>query len=399
MNEDIARFLKYVKIDTQSNEESPSVPSDPKELNLTREIQKDLKALGIESEIDEFGILYGKLEGDPSLDPIGLNAHVDTASECSGKDVKPQIIENYDGGTIVLNETYSMSPSDFPTLGEHIGDTLIVTSGDTLLGADDKAGISIIMAVLSYYAHHPEIKHHPICFCFTPDEEIGRGPDHFDAKKFGAKYAYTIDGGNWQEIAVATFNAAHADIVIHGVSIHPGEAKDKMVNASTVAFAFDRELSPLKRPEHTADYEGFNHLTSITGSVDLAKMHYILRNHDASKLEEQKKEILQAAEKVKRAYPCAKIEVEIGDDYRNMKEILDQKPEAIETAVAAFKALGYTPVFPPIRGGTDGATFSFKGCPTPNLGTGSYNHHGRFEYLSIREWNIMVEIVKQIMKA
>lgn len=399
MDTNLERFLRYVKIDTQSDENSLSVPSDPKELNLTRLLQQELQEMGISSYINEFGILYGKLPGEEGLDPIGLNAHVDTALELPGKDVKPQIITDYDGGAIRLNDTYSMSPKEFPTLGNHIGDTLVTTSGDTLLGADDKAGIAIIMAVLAYYVAHPEVKHHTICFCFTPDEEIGRGPDHFDAKEFGAKYAYTIDGGYFREIAYETFNAAHAEVIIHGKSIHPGEAKGKMVNAQTVAFAFDRSLPEGMRPEFTEKKEGFFHLVHSEGSVDQARLHYIIRNHDLTMLEMQKEVLRTLKFKLESDFPGCSVEVKIGDDYRNMKEVLDVHPEAIDTAKKAFATLGYVPIFEPIRGGTDGATFSFKGCPTPNLGTGSYNHHGRYEYLSKKEFDAMIEIVKEIVRA
>ena len=399
MDENLARFIEYVKIDTQSDDTSFTVPSQAKELDLTRKLKEDLKGLGIESEINEFGILYGKLEGEKDLDSIGLNAHVDTALELPGKDVKPQIIKNYDGGVIRLNDQYSMSPADFPSLGRQIGSDLVVTSGDTLLGADDKAGVAAIMAVLSYFVKHPEVKHHPICFCFTPDEEIGRGPDHFDAKTFGAKYAYTIDGAYWKEIAIENFNAAHADIVIHGISIHPGEAKGKMVNAARLACEFDALLPADARPELTQGREGFNHLTGIEGTGDEAKMHYIIRNHDRALLEKQKEDFRKAKETLEKKYPTARIELTIGDDYRNMKEVIDENPEVVEKAVKAFHVLGEEPIFEPIRGGTDGATFTFKGCPTPNLGTGSYNHHGRFEYLSVREWNKVIELVIEILKA
>ena len=399
MDKNLERFLRYVEIDTQSDDTSFTIPSQEKELNLTRLLEKELKEMGVPCYINEFGILYGKLDGEENLDPIGFNSHVDTALECSGKDVKPQIIEHYDGGVIKLNDEYSMSPKEFATLGEHIGDDLVVTSGDTLLGADDKAGIAIIMAMVSYYVDRPEIKHHPICICFTPDEEIGRGPDHFDAKAFGAKYAYTIDGSFYKEIAIETFNAAHADITFHGVSIHPGEAKGKMVNAANLAIEFDGLLPQKKRPQFTEDKEGFVHLTGMEGEVDQAKMHYIIRDHDLNLLESLKGEFHKAKKTLEEKYPSCVIELSIKDDYRNMKQILDLHPEAIEKATKAFKALDIEPIFPPIRGGTDGATFSFKGCPTPNLGTGSYNHHGRFEYLSVDEFNKMIEIVKEIVKA
>lgn len=398
MDENLERFLRYVKIDTQSNDLSDSIPSEAKELDLTKLLQKELAEMGISSYIDEYGILYGKLEGESDIDPVGLNSHVDTALEITGKNVNPRIIKNYDGGVIKLNESYSMSPKEFPTLGEHIGDDLVVTDGNTLLGADDKAGVAIIMSVLNYFVTHKEIKHRTICFCFSVDEEIGRGADHFDANKLGAKYAYTIDGGKYDEIACETFNAAHADICIHGFAIHPGEAKGKMVNAAHVALKFDRLLPQTKRPEYTDGREGFNHLVGIEGNVEKAELHYIIRNHDKKKFAEQKEEFLNAARDLQERYPRAKVDIEIHDDYKNMKEVLDKHPEAINTAVAAFARLDLTPCFPPIRGGTDGATFSFKGCPTPNLGTGSYNHHGRYEYLSVKEFNLMIEIVKEIMK-
>ena len=399
MNEkDIQRFIDYVKIDTQSDDTSFSVPSTAKQLDLSRRLQEDLKELGINSTLDEFGIVYAKLDGEEGLDVIGLNAHVDTALECSDKDVKPQIIKNYDGGVIELGHGYSMSPKEFPSLGDHIGDDLIVTSGDTLLGADDKAGDALIMAVLDYFVSHPEIKHHPIAVCFTPDEEIGRGPDHFDPKKFGAKYAYTIDGGRYEELACETFNAAHADVTLHGISIHPGEAYGKMVNASDLAFAFDKALPAKKRPQFTKDREGFNHLVEMHAGVDEAKMHYIIRNHDRALLEEQKKEFEAAKEAVLKQYPNVRIELDIKDDYRNMKEKIELCPECVERVNAAYEKLGYPYYWQPIRGGTDGAGFSFKGVPTPNLPTGSFNHHGRFEYLSIGEFekikNVLIEILK-----
>ena len=399
MDKNIERFIKYCKIDTQSNSASDSIPSDPKELNLSREIQKDLKEMGIESEIDEFGILYGKLDGMEGLDKIGLNAHVDTAEEITDKRCEPRIIANYDGGVIHLNDEYSMSPKEFPSLGEHIGHDLIVTNGNTLLGADDKAGIGIIMAVLSYYVSHPEKKHHPICFAFTPDEEIGRGPNNFDVKKFGADYAYTVDGGLWNEISYENFNAAHADILIKGVVVHPGEAKDKMVNAASLAAEFDTLLPERARPQYTEKREGFLHLISIEGECDQAKLHYIIRDHDKAKLADLKESFKKAEAILKEKYPAARIELSLVDDYRNMKEVIDKDPRCVDKILSTFKKLGYEPVINAIRGGTDGAGFSFKGCPTPNLGTGSYNHHGRFEYLSIQEFNKMVEIVTTLVAA
>ncbi len=398
MEESLKRFLRYVKIDTQSNDMSDDTPSNKKELNLTKLLKEELKELGIESEIDEYGRLYAHLKGEEGYPSIGFNSHVDTALELSGKDVKPQIIENYDGGTIRLNDIYSMNPTDFPRLKGREGDTLVVTSGDTLLGADDKAGVAIIMSALAYFVANPEIKHRPISILFTPDEEIGRGPEHFNKDKFGAEYAYTIDGDSYKNIEMENFNASHADIIIDGVSIHPGEGKNKMVNAARLAAEFDSYLPKNMRPEHTEGKEGFNHLISIEGTVDKANLHYILRNHDGKKLEKQKDDFKKAIEKLSKKYPKAKIKLNIEDDYRNMKEIFDKDPRAIEHAVKVYKSLGIEPNFSPIRGGTDGATFSFKGCPTPNLGTGSYHHHGRYEFLSLKEFNKMIEIVIALAK-
>ena len=399
MTESLKRFLRYVKVDTQSNDTSSSTPSANKELNLSRLLLQELKEMGIDGEIDEYGRLYAHVDGEKGLDRIGLNSHIDTALECSGKDVKPQIITNYDGGVIQLNGPYSMSPKEFPSLANHIGDELVVTSGDTLLGGDDKAGIAIIMSALSYFVSHKEIKHHPISILFTPDEEIGRGPEHFSKEKFGADYAYTIDGDYVDQIDIETFNASHADITIHGVSIHPGEAKGKMVNAARLMGEFDSLLSLTERPELTDGHEGFNHLVSASGTVDEAKMHYIIRNHDKKKLEEQKEEFSEAKNTLLAKYRGISIDLVIEDDYRNMYEVLEKDDRAVKHAEEVYRSLGIQPKHKPIRGGTDGASFSFMGCPTPNLGTGSYNHHGRFEYLSVRDFEKMIEIVIALLKA
>ncbi len=399
IDENLERFLRYVKIDTQSDEESTTTPSALKELNLAKQLMKELDELNIPNELDEYGRVYAHLKGEENLIPIGLNSHMDTALEASGKDVKPQIHENYDGKDIKLNDEYTLSPSNFPELLNHIGDTIVTTSGDTLLGGDDKAGIAIIMSVLAYYAKHPEVKHHPISILFTPDEEIGRGPEHFDAKKFGAEFAYTIDGDFPTHIDIDNFNASHADVKITGVDIHPGEAKGKMINAIRLAEEFDSLLDANEKPEYTDGFDGFNHILSFEGNAVEASTHYIIRNHDRKLLEKQKQEFVNAKEFLSKKYPNAKIELTLEDDYRNMKEILDKDPRAVEHAKKVFKELGIEAVSLPVRGGTDGATFSFLGCPTPNLGTGSYNHHGRFEYLSVKDFSLMIEIVKAIVKA
>jgi len=399
MDKDLERFVRYCEIDTQSDDTSTTTPSAMKELNLSKLLVKELAELGIKAEMDEFGRVYAKVPGDPALDPIGLNSHVDTALEVTGTNVKPRYIEHYDGGVIRLNEKYSMSPEDFPRLKNYIGTGLIVTDGNTLLGADDKAGLAIIMATVEYYVRHPEVKHHPICLLFTPDEEIGRGPEHFNAKRFGAAYAYTLDGAEPDIIEDENFNAAHADIEIEGVSIHPGEAKGKLVNALHLASEFDAFLNPEERPEKTEKREGFNHLLALNGTAESCSFHYIIRNHDKAKLEAQKAEFTHAQALLSARYPKAKITLTLKDDYRNMHEVFEKDPRAVIHADEVYASLGITPRHEPIRGGTDGATFSFMGCPTPNLGTGSYNHHGRFEYLSEKDFKQMIEICKAILKA
>jgi len=399
MDKDLERFVRYCQIDTQSDDTSATTPSAMKELNLSKLLIKELAEMGVKAEMDEFGRVYAKVPGEANLEPIGLNSHIDTALEVTGANVKPRYIEHYDGGVIHLNDAYSMAPDDFPRLKDYVGTGLIVTDGNTLLGADDKAGLAIIMATIEHYIKHPEEKHHPISLLFTPDEEIGRGPEHFDAKRFGAAYAYTLDGAEPDIIEDENFNAAHADIVIEGVSIHPGEAKGKMVNALHVAEEFDALLNPLERPELTEQREGFNHLLALNGSVESCSFHYIIRNHDRQKLEHQKDEFRNAERVLSKKYPKAKITLTIKDDYRNMHEIFDKDPRAVVHADKVFAELGIKARHEPIRGGTDGATFSFMGCPTPNLGTGSYNHHGRFEYLSEKDFKQMIQIAIAILKA
>lgn len=393
----LERFLRYVKIDTQSDDKSETTPSALKELNLAKLLKEELEEIGLKAEIDEYGRLYSHLDGEGNTDVIGLNSHMDTALECPGKDVKPQIITNYDGKDIKLNDEFVLSPKDFPALKEHIGDTLVTTSGDTLLGGDDKAGVALIMSLVAYLKKHPEIKHHPLAILFTPDEEIGRGPEHFNKEKFGAKYAYTVDGDYPDHVDIDNFNAAHAELTFKGVEIHPGEAKEKMINAISLAMEFDCLLPSFDRPENTEGFEGFNHLLHIEGSSGFAKTNYILRNHDKNVLAKQKQDFKNALTFLKNKYPKAQITLNIEDDYHNMHEVFLAHPEAITHAEKAFKKIGLTPLHLPVRGGTDGATFSFKGCPTPNLGTGSYNHHGRYEYLSVRDFNQMWGILLSIV--
>lgn len=393
-------FLKYVKVDTQSDDNSKTSPSSKKQLVLSKMLLEDLKDLGIsDSFIDEFGQVHAFIKGGKGLETIGLNAHIDTALELSGANVKPQIVNNYDGGDITLNENYKILAGDFTILERMVGKTLITTSGDTLLGADDKAGLSIIMNVLKWFIDHPEVKHHPISVLFTCDEEIGRGAEHFDAKIFKAAYAYTIDGDSPYKANYENFNAAHAHIKIKGVSIHPGEAKDKMINASKVAIELVDSLNQNEVPEKTEKYEGFHHLTSINGTVDSAELDFIIRDHDKKLLSKKVDDLKNIIELLKKKYPRAVIEAEIGDDYKNMKEVFLKDRKPLEKIEKAYQNLYIPFEFEPIRGGTDGATFSFLGCPTPNLGTGSYNHHGRYEFLVKEEHDLMIEIVKEILKA
>jgi len=399
MDESLERFIRYAKIDTQSDDASSRTPSAKKELHLSKLLVQELEALGLKAELDSYGRVYAKLLGEKGLPAIGLNAHVDTALEVSGKDVHPRLVEKYDGSPIQLNGKLTMDPKDFPSLKKHLGDDLLVTDGHTLLGGDDKAGDAIIMSVLAFYVKHPEIKHHTICVLFTPDEEIGRGPEHFDAKKFGADFAYTIDGDDPDKIEAENFNAAHADVTITGVSIHPGEAKDKMINALRLAHEFDALLAANEKPEYTDGYDGFNHLLAENGTAESVTLRYIIRNHNREKLLRQKDEFKEAKTFLEKKYPRAKIELTLTDDYRNMKEVLDKDPRAVLYVDKTMRSLGITPVYNPIRGGTDGATFSFLGCPTPNLGTGTYNHHGRYEYLSVKDFTLMITIVKALVKA
>jgi tripeptide aminopeptidase len=399
MTKELERFIRYVKIDTQSDDKSGSTPSAAKELNLSRELVKELGEMGIGATLDEYGRVYAKLVGEKDLPAIGLNSHVDTALEVSGANVKANYIPSYDGGTIKMKDGYSMSPADFPRLANYKGSGLVVTDGTTLLGGDDKAGVAIIMATLDHYASHPEEKHHTICVLFTPDEEIGRGPEHFDKKKFGADFAYTIDGADPDLVENENFNAAHADVEFAGVAIHPGEAKGKMVNALRLAAEFDGLLDPSERPELTAGYEGFNHPLQMEGTAEHASVRYLIRNHDAAVFAKQKREFVDATKEMNRRHPRAHVKVTIADDYRNMKEVFDRDPRAIKHADEVYEKLGIKARHEPIRGGTDGATFSFLGCPTPNLGTGSYNHHGRFEYLSEKDFETMIGIVIALVRA
>lgn len=392
------KLIKYVQYDTQSDENSETVPSTEKQLELAAELARECHELGLSHIVEQDGTVYAVLEPntEEKRTPIGFIAHMDTATELSGKDVHPRIIRNYDGQTIHLNETYEMDPGHFPALKKVMGDDLIVTDGNTLLGADDKAGIAIIMQALEELIRS-ERPHGKIAVAFTPDEEIGRGTDHFDLTLFPAEYAYTVDGDRVDAIDYETFNAAQAVIVIKGTAIHPGDAKDRMVNAALIAVEFASMLPKEEIPAKTEGRQGFYHLTSIQGEVEEATLTYILREHDEQKFEKQIQTIYAIQNKLNDIYDDC-IEVAIRKQYANMKQYMHGDMRSVERAQKAIRKAGLEPVSTPVRGGTDGAMLTEKGLICPNLGTGSYNHHGRFEFADIQQMDKMVEIVLNIVE-
>ena len=391
----VDRFIRYAKIDTQADETTGTTPSTAKQKNLSKLLVEELKELGLnDAFMDEYGIVYAHLNGEGEI--IGLNAHVDTALEVTDENVNPQIIEKWDGSDIKLNEQYAISLNQFPQMKEHIGKDLVVTDGNTLLGADDKAGIAIIMGVLDYIKKHPEFKHHPIAVAFTVDEEIGEGPKHFSLEKMKADYAFTIDGGAINHIDAENFNAQQLRVKIDGVAVHPGEGKNTLINALQLQAEFINAL-PQKETPFYAD-EGYWHLNNISGTSEKVEFVAILRNFSRQKLEELDARIYQIRDEMSKKYPKAKIEIEIKEQYENMKSYVEKDPRPVKKAEAAIRKFGLEPVFSRIKGGTDGATFSKMGLVTPNLGTGSGNHHGRFEYLAIQDFEKMIEIVLEIVK-
>ncbi|MCQ3035399.1 MAG: peptidase T [Bacilli bacterium] len=392
-------FIKYVKIDTQSDEESTLTPSTLKQYDLLKLLKSQLDELGIENELDEYGRVYAHIPGNTKYDVVGLCAHVDTALECSGANVNPQIIENYDGGDIKLGTSgLVLSPKEFPRLKEQVGNTIVTTDGTTLLGSDDKAGLAIIMEVARNVLKLPVNERRPMSILFTPDEEVGRGPEHFNPIKYNCAYAYTIDGESPRYISYENFNARAVSIDIVGKSIHPGSAKGIMVNASMVLNELISMLPSEEVPSKTEKYEGFHHLTNMNGGVENAHADFILRNHDASILDRQTKDFYDVVESLSKKYPSAKIEIKVRDQYRNMREIIDKNPKVLEMIESIYNKLGVEFEYEPIRGGTDGATFSFNGVPCPNIGTGGYNCHGRYEYLVLEEMMLMAEIGLNIYK-
>lgn len=391
------RFIRYVKIDTQSDDTTGTSPSTEKQKDLSLLLVNELLELGLkDAHMDEYGNVYAHLPGKGSR--IGLNAHVDTALEVTGADVKPHLVKNYLGGTIKLANGLEMNPEEFPVLKNHVGHDLVVTDGNTLLGADDKAGVAIIMNALEYFHENPKVKHSTICVAFTTDEEIGQGPSHFDYKKMRAKYAYTIDGSAINKIEAECFNANAVTITFKGVSIHPGEGKGKLVNALNLASEFINYLPPKETPFDSEEKEGFFHLNTIEGNSEIATLHMIVRDFKDKGMERRINLIKEAIKKVKEAHPTAEVTHKFTKQYVNMKKYVDRKPMAVRRARNALKKNGLEPVMGAIRGGTDGATFSKNGLITPNLGTGSYNHHGRFEFLDVQEFEQMTKVVIDLVK-
>ncbi|MFC7394625.1 peptidase T [Scopulibacillus cellulosilyticus] len=399
----IKRLTSYVKVDTQSNENNESCPSTPGQLTLANMLVDELKEIGLEEvTIDDNGYVMATLPSntDKKVPTIGFLAHVDTATDFTGANVNPQIVENYDGKDIVLNKDLHivLSPQKFPELANYKGQTLITTDGTTLLGADDKAGIAEIMTAMDYLVKHPEIKHGKIRVAFTPDEEIGRGPHKFDVKAFNAQYAYTMDGGPLGELEYENFNAAAAKITFKGNSVHPGTAKGKMVNSAKIAMAFHNKLPKDEAPELTEGYEGFYHLISINGDVEETKMYYIIRDFDKDQFNARKETMEKIAAELKEIYGQDSIILEMKDQYYNMKEKVEPVKEIVDIAYQAMENLDIKPNVVPIRGGTDGAQISYMGLPTPNIFAGGENFHGKFEYVSvetmIKATNVIIEIAK-----
>lgn len=400
----VDRFLKYVKFDTESSTKTGSTPSTPGQFILARELEKELKEMGLtEISLDDKCYLMATLPAntDKKIPTVGFVAHMDTSPDLTGKNVNPRIVSNYDGQDIILNNKQNivLSAKDFPEILDYIGQDLIVTDGTTLLGADDKAGIAEILTAIQYLIDHPEIKHGKIRICFTPDEEIGEGADHFDVDKFGCEWAYTIDGGPIGELEYENFNAASVKINIQGRSVHPGSSKGKMVNALVIATKLASLLPADERPEHTDKYEGFYHLMNISGGVDAASMSYIIRDHDNALYEKRKQLIQDTVDFINKLYPNSTT-IEIKNQYFNMREKVEPVKYIVDYAFEAMTTVGVTPLVKPIRGGTDGARLSYMGLPCPNIFGGGHNFHGRYEFIPIQSMekavNVIVELVRII---
>ena len=395
----IERFLNYTKFDTQSQEDSDQVPSTEKQLVFANYLKKELESEGLsEVEMDDKGYIYATLKANVKGDipTIGFIAHYDTSPDCSGANIQARIVNNYDGGDILLSEGIVSSPKKFPELLKHVGEDLIVTDGYTLLGADDKAGIAEIIQAMCWLKEHPEVKHGKIRIAFNPDEEIGMGAHHFDVEKFGCDWAYTMDGGDVGELEFENFNAASAKIFIKGVSVHPGYAKNKMINASVLATEFAQLLPADERPETTEGYQGFYHLLGIESHVEQAKLSYIIRDHDRERFEERKRFVLKCAEQMNETYGEGTVTAEVKDQYYNMKEKIDPQMHVIDLVLHAMQDCGVAPKVKPIRGGTDGAQLSFKGLPCPNIFAGGVNFHGPYEFVSIQSMKQAMQVIIRI---
>ena len=398
-----SRLLKYVKVNTVSDPKSETLPSTQIQFDLAKILVEDLKEIGVkDASLDENCYVMGSIPGNAENAPaIGLIAHMDTSPEFSGENVKPQIIEDYDGNDIVLNKDLNivMKVSDFPYLADFKGHTLITTDGTTLLGADNKAGIAEIMEVAKYFIDNPDVKHGDIKICFTPDEEVGRGTEKFNLEKFGADFAYTLDGSFEGEIEYENFNAASAVVKIHGTNIHPGSAKHKMKNSLLIAMEFNALLPVFDVPQYTEGYEGFYHLDEAGGTVELTTLEYIIRDHDMEKFTARKEFMTKAAAFINEKYGEGTAEIEIKDSYFNMREHILPVMHIVDSAVAAMEKTGVKPIVKAIRGGTDGAALSYKGLPTPNIFTGGFNYHGRYEAVSVQSMNKAVATVIEILKS
>ncbi len=396
----LEKFLRYVKIDTQSADESKTFPSTEKQFDLAKILEKELLALKLKDvKLDKNCYLTATLPSntDKKIPTIGFISHLDTALDMPGKNVNPQIIEEYDGKDIILNPDTILSTKDFPELKNYIGQKLITTDGTTLLGADDKAGIAEIMTAIEYLVENSDIKHGEIKIAFTPDEEIGHGTDHFDVKAFGADYAYTIDGGEIGELEFENFNAAMARIKIKGRNVHPGTAKNKMINSTLIAFELNQMLPVNQRPEYTENYEGFFLLIKLDGSVEETSLIYIIRDHDMNKFLAKKELITNCVEVLNKKYGEGTVLMDLNDQYFNMREKIEPVFHIIDIAKQAMIEVGVTPIIKPIRGGTDGSKLSFMGLPTPNIFTGGHNFHGKYEFIPVNSMKKAVEVILKII--
>lgn len=399
----VERFVKYVKINTRSDETSQTVPSTESQVEFAHILKADLEEMGLkEVEYNEQnGFLTATLESniDRNVPTVGFIAHMDTA-DFPSENIQPQFVEDYDGKDILLSqeENIVLSPNDFPNLNNYIGQTLITTDGTTLLGADDKAGIVEILSAVEYLIDHPDIPHGRVRLAFGPDEEIGVGADRFDVKHFDADFAYTVDGGPVGELQYESFNAAGATIHIQGKNVHPGTAKDQMINALTLGMAFNAKLPAQEVPEHTEGREGFFHLTSMSGTVEEAKLAYIIRDHDREKFEARKRRILDVAKELNETFNEERISVDMHDQYYNMREIIEDDMRAVELAEEAMRGLDIKPIIEPVRGGTDGSKISFMGLPTPNLFAGGENFHGRYEFVAVESMEKATDVIRTIIE-